>query len=139
MIYKEERKKAISYCGEYCHKCDWYAGRMKEPADQLLRFLRERPEFKGWIEEKCDASNFIKGLEWLSESGFCAYTCKAGSGWGHCPVRKCCESKGLQFCFECTEFPCSRWGKWPFGEEKMRTLKEIEEIGVEEWVKKQWR
>ena len=138
MRYEEERKKAISYCGIYCHKCDWYAGRMKETADRLLKLIKKRPELKMWIVEKSDLDNFIKGLEWLSESGFCAFTCKAGSGWKGCPVRKCCEEKELSFCFECKEFPCKIWGKWPFEESKMQALREIEKIGVEEWVRKQW-
>lgn len=138
MRYDKEREKAVSYCGNYCHRCDWYAGRIKEPAAQLLAFIKKRPEVKGWIGEKCDADNFVKGLEWLSESGFCAYTCKAGSGWGQCPVRKCCESKERSFCFECEDFPCKLWGKWPFDESKINKLNEIEEIGVQEWIKKQW-
>lgn len=138
MKYEEERTKAVGYCGEYCHKCDWHAGRIKEPADQLLHLINIRPELKGWIMEKCDADNFVAGLQWLSESGFCAYSCKSGSGWKDCPVRKCCENKGRSFCFECGEFPCKTWGKWPFQEEKAQTLREIQRVGLAEWVKKQW-
>lgn len=138
MKYEEERKRAVSYCGEYCHKCDWHAGRIKEPADRLLKLIGERPELKGWIAEESDLDNLIKGLKWLSESGFCTFTCKAGSGWKGCPVRKCCEGKGISFCFECEEFPCKIWGKWPFTEAKIRNLGEIEKIGTEEWVRKQW-
>jgi len=138
MAYEEERKKVISYCGEYCHKCDWHAGRIKKPADQLLRLIKKRPELRGWIKEGCDLDNFIKGLEWLSESGLCTYTCKAGSGWKDCPVRECCETKGFSFCFECKEFPCKIWGKWPFEKAKIENLRKIKEIGVKAWVKKQW-
>ena len=138
MKYDKEREKAVSYCGNYCRKCDWYTGKIKEPADQLLALIKKRPEIKGWVSEKCDANNFIKGLEWLSEAGFCTYTCKAGSGWSQCPVRKCCENKGLSFCFECADFPCKLWGKWPFDQSKIERLNEIKEMGVQEWIKKQW-
>ena len=139
MRYEKERKKVISYCGDYCLRCDWYMGRIKEPADQLLVLIKKRLELKGWIKGGCNPDNFIKGLEWLSKSGFCTYTCKGGSGWGGCPVRKCCEEKGFSFCFECEEFPCKKWGKWPFDQEKIQNLRKIKEVGVETWIKKQWK
>jgi len=140
--YEEERKNAISYCGVYCLKCDWLSGRIKEAADDILQMIRERPELREWCQgeekESYDVGNFTKILEYLSKTGFCRFTCKQGSGWNVCPVRRCCESKGLAFCCECEEFPCKRWGKWPFDETKLNNLKQIKEIGAEEWIKKQW-
>jgi len=54
-------------------------------------------------------------------------------------VRKCCEEKGFSFCFECEKFPCKKWGKWPFDQEKIENLHKIKEMGVETWIKKQWK
>jgi hypothetical protein len=68
-----------------------------------------------------------------------------GGGWSNCPVRKCCIAKGLDFCFECPEFPCERiWGEKSehanvFTADKTKRLQEMKEIGVEEWIKKQWK
>ena len=54
-------------------------------------------------------------------------------------MRKCCEEKGFSFCFECEKFPCKKWGKWPFDQEKIENLHKIKEMGVETWIKKQWK
>lgn len=85
----------------------------------------------------------IKGLEILSKSA-CAFNCKGGGGWSGCPVRKCCIAKGIDFCFECSEFLCERnWGEKGehanvFTADKIKRLQETKKIGVEEWIKKQW-
>jgi len=142
MKYEEERKKAISYCGVYCSKCDWLAGNIKEPADKLLAILKVRPELRMWCKgekDEYDYKNFVGVLQYLSKTGFCRFTCKEGSGYGGCPVRKCCEKKGFSFCFECKEFPCKKWDKWPFDQKKIQNLRKIKEIGVETWIKKQWK
>lgn len=52
-------------------------------------------------------------------------------------MRKCCEEKGLSFCYDCDEFPCKIWGRWPFDKSKIKSLKEIKKVGVEAWIKKQ--
>ena len=97
----------------------------------------------GWIKEKGGSSTeTIKGLEILSKSA-CAFNCKGGSGWTGCPVRKCCTEKGIDFCFECADFPCDNWdekGKRSnvFNKAKKERLQEMKSIGVEEWIKKQW-
>jgi hypothetical protein len=139
--YEEERKKAISYCGTCCLKCDWHSGRIKMAADELLDMIKNRPELRMWCkgEEHYDVGNFLKVLEYLSRTGFCRFTCKQGSGYGGCPVRQCCERKGLAFCYQCNEFPCEIWGKWPFGKEKIENLKEMKETGAEAWVEKLWK
>lgn len=50
MRYEEQRKRALSFCGAYCHRCDWYMGRIKEPADELLALIEKRPELEDWIK-----------------------------------------------------------------------------------------
>jgi hypothetical protein len=71
-------------------------------------------------------------------------TAKGGSGWTGCPVRSCCATKGIEFCFECSDFPCANWdekGKFSnvFNSSKKKRLQEMKEIGAEEWVKRQWK
>lgn len=36
--------------------------------------------------------------------------------WGECSVKKCCESKGIQFCGECGEIPCDMLKKFAYDE-----------------------
>jgi len=136
---KEARRNEIGYCGNYCRTCHWYTDVLRTPAKQLLNLVKAHFEVEGWIDSK----ETIKGLEILSKSA-CAFNCKGGSGWSGCPVRKCCIEKGIEFCFECSEFPCeTNWSEKSvhsnvFNKAKKERLLEMKAVGVEEWIKKQW-
>ncbi len=141
---KEARRNDAGYCGEYCRTCHWYTDALRKPAAQLLNLVKSHFEVAGWINYKGGSSEeTIKGLEILSKCA-CAFSCKGGGGWSGCPVRKCCIAKGVDFCFECSEFPCERnWGEKSehvnvFSADKVKRLRGMKEIGVEEWIKKQW-
>jgi hypothetical protein len=141
---KKLRSNEVGYCGNYCRTCHWYTDALRKPASQLSDLVKNHFEVALWISNKGGSSQeTIKGIEILSKCA-CAFNCKGGSGWGNCPVRKCCTEKGIDFCFECSEFPCERnWsGKSEhanvFTADKISRLKEMREIGVEEWIKKQW-
>jgi len=141
--FKKAQKNEVAYCGNYCRTCYWYTDALRKPAAQLLDLIKSHFELAGWINYKgSNAEQTIKGLEILSKTA-CAFNCKGGSGWGDCPVRKCCITKGIDFCFECSEFPCVLWdekGKYSnvFNRAKIERLQKMKEIGVEEWIKKQW-
>lgn len=141
---KIARIDEVGYCGNYCRTCYWYNNALMNPAKQLLELIKGHSEVAGWINYKGGSSKeTIKGLEILSKSA-CAFNCKGGGGWSGCPVRKCCNAKGIDFCFECPDFPCERnWGEKSehadvFTADKIKRLQEMKEIGVEEWIKKQW-
>jgi len=134
----------VAYCGEYCRKCHWYNDALRRPAKELSEIVKEHFEVAGWINYKGgNSQETIKGLEILSKCA-CAFNCKGGSGWGDCPVRKCCIEKGFDFCYVCPEFPCgANWsekGKHAniFNAKKIGQLREMKAIGAEEWIKKQW-
>lgn len=138
------RRNEVGYCGNYCRICHWYNDSLRKPAAQLLKLVKENFEVALWINYKGGKSEeVIKGLETLSNSA-CAFNCKGGSGWGACPVRKCCIARGFDFCFDCLEFPCKKnWGEKSehanvFTTNKIKRLQEIKELGLEEWIKKQW-
>jgi hypothetical protein len=142
---KKSRSNEVGYCGNYCRTCHWYTDALRKPASQLSDLVRNHFEVALWINYKGGSSQeTVKGLRILSKCA-CAFNCKGGSGWDSCPVRKCCIGKGFDFCFECSEFPCERnWGEKSehaniFTAGKIRRLKEMREIGVEEWIKKQWQ
>lgn len=68
----------------------------------------------------------------------------------HCKNRKCkgifvcCkEKKGLNFCFECKTFPCSRLkkfaGSWmKLGQDLINNQQELQELGEKDWLEK-WK
>jgi len=141
---KEARRNEVGYCGCYCRTCHWYSNAIRKPATQLSELVRANFEVALWINEKGGSSaETLKGLGILSKSA-CSFNCKGGGGWGGCPVRKCCVAKGFDICSECPEFPCERnWGEKSahanvFTADKIKRLQEMKEIGVEEWIKKQW-
>jgi len=142
---KEARRNEVGYCGEYCRTCHWYTDALRKPAAQLLELVKKHFEVAGWVNHKGGRSKeTIKGLGILSKSA-CAFNCKGGGGWSGCPVRKCCIAKGIEFCFECPEFPCERnWSEKSehanvFTADKTKRLQEMKEIGVEEWINRQWK
>ncbi len=141
----EARRDEVGYCGIYCRTCHWYTDVMRRPASQLLDVVKSHFEVAMWIDAKGGKSKqTLKGLDILSKSA-CTYNCKGGGGWDGCPVRKCCTVKGFDFCFECSEFPCE--GNWSeksehasiFTANKIKRLQEMKEIGVEEWIRRQWQ
>jgi hypothetical protein len=140
---KQARRNDVAYCGDYCRTCHWYTDAMRKPAAQLLELIKSHFEVGLWINEKGgNSKETIKGLEILSK-GACSFNCKGGSGWTGCPVRKCCIEKGVEFCFECSEFPCAQWdekGRYAnvFNKAKKERLQKMKELGIEEWIKKQW-
>jgi len=142
---REARRNEVGYCGGYCRTCHWHTDALRKPATQLLELVKSHFEVAGWINYKGGSSKeTIKGLEILSKCA-CSFNCKGGSGWSGCPVRRCCIAKDFDFCFECPEFPCERnWGEESehanvFTADKIRRLQEMKEIGVEEWVNRQWK
>ena len=142
---RDARKNEVGYCGDYCRTCHWYTDAMRKPAAQLLELVKNHFEVAMWINVKGGSSEeTVKGLEILSK-GACSFNCKGGSGWYGCPVRKCCMAKGIDFCFECSEFPCERnWSEKSehtniFTADKIKRLQEMKAIGAEEWIKKQWK
>lgn len=141
---KNAKLNEVAYCGLYCRVCYWYDDELRKPAKQLLKLVKKHFEIAGWIDYKGeDSKATIKGLEILSKSA-CSFNCKGGGGWSGCPVRKCCISKGVDFCFECQNFPCANWDEKGehgnvFTAAKKKRLLEMKEIEVEEWIKKQWK
>ena len=143
------RKNEVGYCGAYCRTCCWYVGGSHwfgYPAKRLLSVLTDRSNWvTGFIDSKGgDAGGIIKMLETLSQSG-CGSNCKGGSGWHGCPVRTCCINKNLDFCFQCSAFPCKMWDEkgdlaniFSTTKKKKRLL-EIKKTGIEKWIGIQWK
>jgi len=132
----EKERELVAYCGIYCRLCDYFTGRIRNSARNLLEIARKHSELKLFADasKAFDFENFVKGLEWISkEISPCVGSCRGGGGWEDCPFRKCCGEKGLRFCYECSEFPCDVLEKYP---RRVEELNEIKEMGLEDWIKK---
>lgn len=131
----EKERELVAYCGIYCRLCDYFTGRIRNSARNLLKIARKHSELKLFADasKAFDFENFVKGLEWISkEISPCVGSCRGGGGWEDCPFRKCCREKGLRFCYECSEFPCDVLEKYP---RRVEELNEIKEMGLEDWIK----
>ena len=132
----EKESELVAYCGIYCRLCDYFTGRIRDSAGNLLDIARRHGELKLFADTSraFDFENFVKGLEWLSkEISPCVGGCRGGGGWADCPFRKCCSKRGLRFCYECGEFPCEVLEKYP---KHIAELREIKKTGLEGWIKK---
>ena len=143
MNYEQEKRMHMSFCGSYCHKCDWHTGKIRKTFRSALDMLEDY-KFTRLLEGKSDRENLRLGLSLLSDSGICS-GCKAeiarGPEQDRCKIRQCSSEKGSQLCSECEVFPChllknnagvTKWGC-------IENLEEIKKIGFERWIDKQWR
>jgi len=132
----EKEEELVAYCGIYCRLCDYFTGRIRDSARDLLAIAEKHAELKLFAEtaKAFDYENLVESLKWLSkEMSPCVGGCKGGGGWEDCPFRKCCSEKGLRFCYECSEFPCEVLEKYP---KRIEELSQIKQIKLENWIKK---
>ena len=147
---KTEDESLIAYCGLYCGDCHGYTGKIPDLARDLRKELR--------------AYRYDKFAEFIAGEGFgkvfkdynkcyevlggmvkfrCRKGCKNGGGPPFCKIRKCCQKKGIEGCWECDDFETC--GKLSFlepvhGNAHIKNLKTLKKKGVEGFLrgKKYW-
>ena len=141
----EEDKNLIAYCGLYCGDCIGYKGKAADLARDLRKELRE--------------TKFDKTAEYLSTMSFfavyknykqcyevlgalvkfrCKRSCKGGGGPPFCKMRKCCQKKEIEGCWECNEFEkCEKLDflKPNHGDAHIKNLRIIKKKGIDEFLK----
>lgn len=106
-----EQESLVAYCGLCCGDCHGYRGKIPDLARDLRKELR--------------ASHYEKFARGISEQGFgkafkdydtcyevlgamvkfrCKKGCKNGGGPPFCKIRSCCQKKGVEGCWECSEY-----------------------------------
>jgi hypothetical protein len=141
--YEEEKKRYVSFCGSYCHTCDWFTGRIKKTFQSSLAML-EQYGFRKLLEGEVDYENLKLGLQILANSGIdpgCKADVAENPEEDRCRIRQCCVGRGLDLCSECTHFPCELLRTNP-GVMKFHcidNLNEIKEKGIRYWIDKQWQ
>jgi Protein of unknown function (DUF3795) len=112
-------KKMAAVCGLFCPACSGFIGTIEDRERLLKRAsLINRP-----VEDlECNGCRSEK----------LCYFCKES-----CIMKKCAESKGIDFCSECTEYPCIALKefqvKMPHRIDLFRSLDRIKEVGYEKW------
>lgn len=126
----------LAPCGLSCRKC--FANAQGDIAS-LSAQLQERlgsfdvyaERFSSFLPAFEDYPPFKELLAYLAQ-GHCD-GCRGGTClYPNCGVTTCYQDKGVDFCFECDEFPCDRTNFEPHLERRWRQMNErMREIGVE--------
>ena len=96
----------VTYCGLYCKLCDNLA-RIPQQASSLHKTLQKAgwehfgPQLMSGFKE------FWAGLEQLSQADPDFEGCRGGKcGNPDCSIRKCAQSRKVEFCPSCEDYPC---------------------------------
>ena len=136
-----EDKDLVAYCGLYCGDCFGYKGKIADLARDLRKELRQAKfdraaegipfkEFKHYKE----CYEVLGAMVRLR----CNNACKGGGGNPFCKVRKCCQKKGIEGCWQCDEFEtCEKLDflKPNHGDAHLKNLRIIKKEGVDSFLK----
>jgi len=145
MSNNEEDKNLIAYCGLYCGDCPNHKGKIADLARDLRKELREA-KFDKTAEALSEISffktfkNYPQCYEVLGEMVKlrCKTVCKDGGGPPFCKIRKCCQKKGIEGCWECDEFEtCEKLNflNSGHGVAHIKNLRKIKKKGIGEFLK----
>ena len=132
----EEILADLAPCGLSCRKC--FANSKGEIAslsgqlqDRLGSFDIYAQRFSTFLPTFQDYPTFKRLLAFLAQ-GHCA-GCRQGTClYPDCGVTICYRDKGVDFCFQCEEFPCERTNFDPHLERRWRQMNDrMREVGVE--------
>ncbi len=112
-------KRHASACGLFCPACTVFIGSSEDP--ERLKILAER---LGVSEEKLRC----RGCGSEKRSFYCEE---------HCKMTACTARKNINFCYECTEYPCDELKAFqsamPHRIELWESQQRIKEAGFEKW------
>jgi len=140
----EEAVRRLAPCGLDCSRCaDYASGEIQKLSVRLVELLNGylrvanvkeaiKPEFTGYHQFE----EVLKSFAQATCSGcrgnnvLCPIECVAGV---------CTREKGVDFCFQCGEFPCSKKIDTQIQERWLNFNRRMKEIGVEEFYQEQSR
>jgi hypothetical protein len=120
---------AIAFCGLNCAKCDIYEaghGNEKKRDEMLAWFKQERNRILKPEQITCEGCRGQLDAHWSED----------------CKMMLCAKKKGVQYCFGCTDFPCSLLNAFasdgaPHHKKTVEHLKRMKEIGLDAWIAEQ--
>ena len=126
----------LAPCGLNCAKCQAYsAGEIRKHAAELkrllgsfdsyaVRFSKFMPTFKNYPPFKELLAHFSEADCKGCRQGDCKYP--------NCGVSSCYRKKGVDFCFQCNEFPCTKTNFDPDLHTRWLSMnRRMKEVGVE--------
>jgi len=141
----ENYEHLIAYCGLYCGDCFGYKGKVADLARDLRKELKQSrfdktAEFMSTISFFKVLKNYPQCYEVLGAlvKFRCKNTCKGGGGPPFCKIRKCCQMKGIEGCWQCDKFEtCEKLDflKANHGDAHIKNLRLIKKKGIDEFLK----
>jgi len=134
-ISYEDIVKILAPCGLDCSKCFAYSkGEIKEHSQKLRELLgffdRYAERFKNFIPVFANYPAFKELLSHLA-SGDCLGCRRGTCKYPRCNVISCHKKKGVDFCFQCEEFPCEKTNFDPDLKRRWIEMnKRMKEVGV---------
>ena len=115
-----------SPCGLYCGSCGSLLATMEGKIEERAKEWGMKPE-----DVVCHGC--------LSEHT--ASFCNA------CEFKDCAKAKGIEYCFECNEYPCQKLkdfqgDEWPHHSLVFKNCDRLKEVGVKQWLaeqKERWK
>lgn len=124
VIFMIAKRKLTAPCGLDCFNCDLYADNISE-------------------ETKSRVSRILS----IAEDDVICKGCRAQNGkrlnCPTCATFDCIKERGIDFCFECDQFPCSRIQplangfQWYPHNLKLYNLCRIRKIGLDTWIREE--
>jgi hypothetical protein len=112
----EPETEMIAVCGLLCHKCDIFlAPENPAIARKIVEWLKRELNVEVAVEEiGCSGCKGDQTDHWSAD----------------CPILECCtDRQGLEFCYECVEFPCDMLEHWAErSDRKRRALKRLQKM-----------
>ncbi len=135
--------ESLGYCGLCCKDCFFHKGEIADLAKELRRKLREAKLNKNYLEFSKFAREFKDYPTCYNVLGAmvrmrCRKMCRGGGGPPFCRIRRCCQDKGLEGCWECKDFEtCKKLDflKPTHGDAHIKNLRKIKKVGVEEFLR----
>lgn len=131
--------KHLAPCGLDCARCaDYEHGEIKKLSNRLIQLLGNyKPVAKMKMDSKPIFSNYSKFEEILAS--FSEASCSGCRGDNvQCPLttcsaKTCHKEKGVDFCFQCPEYPCDRQFSGRLRDRWMKINDRMKEVGVVEY------
>ena len=131
----------IAYCGLYCDECFSFKGKIADLSRDLRKELRQ-----------CKFSDIAKGIPFKEFKNYkecyeclgamvrlrCKSACRNGGGNPFCAIRKCCQKKGFEGCWECDEMEnCKKLDvlSEAHKDAHRKNLRIIKKKGIDEFIK----
>jgi len=131
-----DKLEQVTYCGLYCGLCS-QRNRIPGQARSLRQSL-QKDGWDTWGQEQPQFKEFWLFLNRLIDSES-QCNCRVGKcGPPFCGIRNCAQSKGIQVCPFCNEYPCERILSLAKGYPTLLAdARRMQEKGIDLWIQEQ--